>query len=105
MSYWTAPGRKSAQVTYAKIKRILLKEINVTERELNSFYADDDVNLCRHLIQYFMIKYSGQTLEKIAKRMNRHYSSVIHARKSMRNRMQTEPNFKALVEKIEGKIV
>ena len=88
------------------VHKIVCLELNLDSELVKSKSRKREVVKARQIIFYLAYKYSGLSLKKIGEPyLKRDHSTIIHNIEQFHNWYDTEPNFKALVEKIEGKIV
>lgn len=119
LTYWSAPGMKSVRTFFTSaqilkiegkafnmIMRIVCKERKLDPQDLVGTSRKRDIAEGRHLVFYLLKQHTVLTLKQIGFPMGgRDHSTVIHACDSIKNRLDTEPLFRDLVERIESKIV
>ena len=109
--YWLVPDlarlKKIAIIISPHIiETIIINETGVTHEELIDRVRTLRIVEARHLICYLMQKYTRLSLTKIGEVIgNRHHATVIHGIQVTKNRIDTEPDFKELVKRIEQKII
>ena len=95
-----------SKLSLIHIHKIVCLELNLDSELVRSKSRKREVVKARQIIFYLAYKYSGLSLKKIGEPyLKRDHSTIIHNLAQIRNLMDTEPNFRGLVEKIEGKIV
>lgn len=119
LTYWSAPGMKSLRPFFSavqllkiegeafiKVMGVVCIELELNPSDLIGKTRDRTVMEGRHLVFYLLTKHTQLTLKSIGRSMGgRDHTTVIHGRHSIMDRIDTEPEFKQLVESIEQKII
>ena len=67
-------------------------------------YRGREYVVARQLFIYFMLKYTKKTLREVGKYFNKDHATVIHARTTINNLIETDRYFRETFEKLDEKI-
>ena len=106
MNYWIAPSmifKISNQRKTDEIMRIISKEMHVPINVILSRLRKKNVVECRHMIVYFLCKYTTYSLSKVALILGgRDHSTIIHSKHVIADWYITDKNIKAYVDKFDA---
>lgn len=111
VSYWLVPDLfrykgKNIVVHTSFIEGLVIKEFRITYGELIGGTRTLQIARARHLVFYLMSLYTNLHLRQIGSLMGgRHHSTVIYGIRSIKDAIETEPDFAKIVKRIEQKII
>lgn len=80
--------------------------MDIAIAHVKSSWRNRDVSECRMVCQYIIRKNTTWNLAEIGKYFGgRDHTTIVHATKVVRGRMQVEPEFKALVDRVENEVI
>lgn len=100
---WFAPSHnyKGGQpITIDKVLNDVAETFNVTKEEMTGKRRNREFADARHVAQYLIHVKMNRTCTATGAIFNRDHSTVLHAVKNVNNRMETETNFRRLVQNI-----
>jgi len=110
MNYRVAPGVigkmeiSRLEATKEMILRAVCREYEVTIPQLTAKSRKRKVVEPRHVACYLLRKYAHWVWEEIGTEFNRDHTTAMNAYRAVQDRMDTEPEFKARIEKLIPKI-
>jgi len=103
LSYWIKPGLFNNSETIIKL---VCDTMGLDIKDVLGKCRKTPLAEARFLIFHLLFKRTELTLKAIGEKVGgRDHSTVIHGLRAFQNRLDTEPRFKNLVDKIESKIV
>jgi len=91
--------------TIEHIKDVVIKYFDITEELFDSKCRKKELVQARQLAMYFSLKFTNKTLNYIGMQIGkRNHATVLYAKKTVNNHIETEKYFKSLVETLEKKI-
>jgi chromosomal replication initiation ATPase DnaA len=87
-----------------RIRQVVCEEAGITEQSMMNGGRPDRINTPKSIAIFLSDKNTDCNQEEIGHFYGRVHSTVAHACNVARNRMQQEPKFKAMVERIEAKL-
>ena len=91
------------KVSASKIARLIYDETGINPLEHRAYRGRGYVE-ARQLLMYFMLRYTKQTLYKIGKMLDKDHATVIYARTTINNLIETDKKFREMYEKLDSKI-
>ncbi len=92
-------------ITIQKIQRVVADYFKMKVSELNSKTNARNITEPRQIAMYLCKKLTDYSLPKIGKGFGgKHHSTVLHSIQKVEEKMESDPSFKNLVEKIESLI-
>jgi|SRR6478752_2867138 len=111
MNYIGIPGIKESYraelapvITPDKIINTVCDHFSMNEQQLKGSCRDKELVHARHLIFYFLRKYTSISLKRAGQLFNRDHTTVIHGLDKLSDLMDTEPEVKAEVEMLGSMI-
>lgn len=104
-TYWSAPGIKIS-INAKMIIALVCKKKNLDIKDVLSKKRQRPLPDTRFLMFHLMKKFTKMSLKSIGQNVGgRDHSTVIHGLQSFQNMLDTDPEFKREVERIEQKIL
>lgn len=109
MNYIVVPGIKEEYrgefapvITPELIIETVCNHYKISPEKLKSKNRSKELVHTRHVIFYFLRKYTNITLKAAGLLFNRDHTTVIHSVEHLGDIMDTEPNVKSEVEQLEA---
>ena len=97
--------KDSDESKFSFITKAICHEFNIDESVIFSKRRHLEINNARQIIHYFLRFFTKYSTTKIGKLTNRDHATVIHSCKAVNAHCETEPAFKAKIEKLKKQIV
>jgi chromosomal replication initiation ATPase DnaA len=105
---WMLSWMRSKKYHDDKVSQFVIARIICDETGINPFdrssYQGREYVVSRQLFFYFMLRYTKKTLREIAKYFNKNHATVIHARTTINNLIETDKKFREMYERLDSKI-
>lgn len=115
ISYMGIPGLKKNKMTGIRfnayrrdantIIKLVYDKYGVTQKQIKSTSRERKLVYPRHIIMYLLQKYSKMSLKCIGEIFNRDHTTVMHARTSIQNLMETDGIIRNEVSDLEDLIM
>lgn len=93
------------KVTPEKIKKIVCKQYNIKNTELESSKKSNNIAFPRQVAMYLIREMTDYSNQKIGQMFGgRHYTTVMHACEKIENEIQQDRNFAALIDNLRDEI-
>lgn len=97
---------KSSLLTVNQIEQVLTEHFDISIQEMASKSRKRGLCYAREVSMYFLTKYSRMTMEAIGEKFGgRHHTSVIHAKQTIKDLMDTEDKIFLEIQSINEKIL
>jgi hypothetical protein len=83
---------------------IISKTLGISTASIKSFSRKRDLANARHITIYMLRNYTGLSLSKIGKMVNRHHTTVMHSIKVTKIYQENESDFKKKVIQVKSAI-
>lgn len=107
IQYYAIPGLKYRQ-RYGRRKEVILDAVCqvmcVSRKAMFKRLRKRDMTTVRHLIMYFLRKKTVMTLNEIGSIFHVDHSTVIHAERTLKKKIEMQENIQQLVKQIENEI-
>jgi len=110
MNYWAAPellGRlkiSRKKLSKESILAAVCKDFEMDLEEITARGRAAQYLEPRHITCYLLREYARMHFKEIGDLFNRDHTTIIHAVRAVKDRMDTEPDYKARVQRLINKI-
>ncbi|MDR1601499.1 MAG: chromosomal replication initiator protein DnaA [Tannerella sp.] len=96
---------ENRQITIEKIIKVVCEHFNMDESLIQSSSRKREIVLARQISMYLAKKYTDHSLAHIGKSIGgKDHATVLHSIKAIKNQMETDKSFKAMIESLERKL-
>lgn len=87
------------------IQKVVCRYFVVSMDSIKGHSRRSEYNECRQIFVYLCRKMTFQSTPQIGKLINRDHSTIVHAEHKMRQRFDSDPEFKKLIQYLENLII
>jgi chromosomal replication initiator protein len=101
MNYWSRPAIRYTNMEINSLKKRISNHFNIKESDLYSNKRYAKYCEARSIFMYISHKHLGKTCLEVAKMLNRHHATVLHACNKVQGYMEVDKNYATLVNKFK----